>query len=119
MRVSENSEPAEAGPPDPSDPFAGLVLDDDFVNSARAREAAAADRVRRTGRIAREHHRLESEREILGASPTGGSRPNRRRRRMAMVLLAVLVIALLTWIVLADHTSSGTGGAGALLLHLR
>lgn len=118
--MSENAEPAESGQPDPADPFAGLVLDDEFVKAARTREAAAADRVHRAGRIAREHHRLESEREILGRAPTGAV-PHHRRRRMIITLAVVVAVALITWIVLSSHAASSPGstGAGALALTLR
>ena len=44
------------------DPFEGLSLDDDFIQSAKVREDSAEERTARLQRIDREHRELHAER---------------------------------------------------------
>ena len=87
---------------DQDDPFAGLTLDDDFVNAATRHEETGEERVERLRRIARDHRRLEEEQEAERAQAArelrrAARRPGRLSRLLAgrrwLTILVVLSLA--------------------------
>ena len=109
------------------DPFEGLSLDDDFIQSAKVREDSAEDRIARLRRIDREHRELHAERERDRAkagrsskrrwpgsgrsATTSPSEPGRHTWRVVVVLVTVL--GLFVYVTYFRHSSSSGSNAAA------
>lgn len=104
MAVTHGDEQA----PSEEDPFAGLVLDESFVQAAKVAEAPARTR----HAIARYAH-LERPANGTGRPPEHGSRS--RKRRWITVTAVVTVAALLGYIVWLTGRPSHASSAGAPL----
>lgn len=83
-------------PAESTDPFDGIVLDDDFI-AGGPRESSASERIETANRIARNNDRLRAQGEISD----GMGKPRYSRLRRSTPWIAIAVVVAVTIVVVA------------------
>lgn len=83
-------------PPEPVDPFDGVVLDENFA-AGGPKELTAQERIAKASRIARNNDRLKAEGELA----VGSGKPRYSRLRRSTPWIAIGVVVAVVIVVLA------------------
>ena len=100
--------------PDPNDPFAGLQLDESFVQGATVSELPAAVRIERLRRIDAEHRSLNGDRTEQHRRLYDTELRRRRRKWLAILSAIVVIGAALSWSALRTKAGQAERSLGNL-----